>query len=231
MKFSASDAFVTGLVVAGSCALLWLFATDMNHISTRIGQTPLGTVVFKKLTATRRPSDGLGWESMRNNSPVYDADTLRTAGFSEAAVYFDDGTSLDLSENSMLKLNFGGALRSLEFLEGEISVGGSSSESKYSISSTAGTITVGKDSKATFSRNEGTVSVDVSKGNATLVKADGTTQTIGQNQELSVNLTSGDASFVSRPILPLVPERNARICGCSPTPPKTVATLTGMCFA
>jgi len=211
MKFSASDAFVTGLVAVGSCALLWLFTVDMNRVSDRIGQSPLGTVVFKKLTATRRPSDGLGWESMRNNSPVYDEDTLRTASFSEAAVYFDDGTSLDLDENSMLKLNFGGALRSLEFLEGEITVGGSSSESKYSISSTAGTITVGKDSKATFSRNEGTVSVDVSKGNATFVKADGSTQTIAQNQELSVNLTSGDASFVSRPILPLIPERNARL--------------------
>lgn len=202
---------MTGMVVAGSCALLWLFTTDMNRVSTRIGQSPLGTVVFKKLTATRRPSDGLGWERMQNNSPVYDADTLRTADFSEAAVYFDDGTSLDLGENSMLKLNFGGATRSLEFLEGEITVGGSSAESNYSISGAAGTITVGKDSKATFSRKEGTVSVDVSKGNATFVKADGSTQNIAENQELAVDLQSGVASFVSRPILPLIPERNARL--------------------
>ena len=215
MKLSANDALVTGVIIAGICALLWLFAVDINAVSTRSGQKPLGTVVFKKLSATRRPSDALGWERIKNNSPIYNADTLRTENSSEATVYFDDGTSLDISENSMLHLDFGGSVRNLEFIKGEISVGGSKAESKYAISSTAGTITVGKDSLATFSRNEGKVSVDVSRGDATLTRADGTTQTIAQNQELQVDLKNGAAQLIDRPIVALMPETNARILSYS----------------
>ena len=211
MKFSVSDTLVTGAVIALSCGLLYLFILDMNTVTGRSGQAVLGTVVFKKLSATRHPVDGLSWERMHNNGPVFDSDTLRTADSSEAAIYFEDGTSLDLGENTMLKLSFGGPVKSLEFLEGEITVGGSASESNYSISSRAGSITVGKDSLATFSRDKDTVSVEVSRGEATLVAANGSTQTIAQKQELAVSLSDGKATFVSRPIVPLKPERNARL--------------------
>ncbi|HPW65377.1 MAG TPA: hypothetical protein PLY30_04375, partial [Candidatus Omnitrophota bacterium] len=68
MKLSASDALVSALSFAGSCALLWLFALDIGTVSFRANEKPLGTVVFKKMTATRRPSDALGWERMRNDS-------------------------------------------------------------------------------------------------------------------------------------------------------------------
>jgi hypothetical protein len=211
MKFSGSDALVSGAVLAGVCGLLWLFALDMNAASSRAGQKPLGTVIFKKLSATRRPSDGLGWERMRNNGPVYGADTLRTADASEATIYFDDGTSLDINENSMLRLDFGRSIRNLEFIEGEISVRGSKERSSYTISSAAGMVTVGVDSSATFSRNGEKVNVEVSEGDAVLVRADGTTQSIAQDQELEIDLKNGAAAFVSRPIVPTSPAINARI--------------------
>jgi hypothetical protein len=213
MRLSASDALVSTGVAAGVCALLWLFAVDIGTISIRANEKALGTVVFKKMTATRRPSDGLGWERMRNNSPVYNADTLRTGDLSEAAIYFDDGTSLDLEANSMLKLDFGGVDRNLEFLNGEITVGGSKNGSSYVISSKAGTITVGAESSATFSRDEknNVVGVEVNKGTATLTRVDGTKQTVQENQAIEVSTTDGSAKFVSRPIVPLKPERNARV--------------------
>lgn len=213
MRLSVSDALVSTGVFAGACALLWLFAVDIGTISIRANEKALGTVVFKKLTATRRPSDGLGWERMKNNSPVYNSDMLRTGDLSEAAIYFDDGTSLDLEANSMLKLDFGGPAKNLEFLNGEITVGGSATGSSYVISSTAGTITVGADSSATFSRDEknNVVGVEVNKGTATLTKVDGTTQTVAENQALEVSAADGSSHFVSRPILQLSPARNARI--------------------
>ncbi len=211
MRLSGSDAAVSAAVLLGVCALFYFFAQDLNSTSARTGEKTLGTVVFKKLSATRKAPSGLGWERMRNDGPVYQADTLRTAGFSEAAVYFDDGTSLDLLENSMLKLDFGGATRNLEFLSGEISVGSERSSSTYSISSSAGRIDVGKDSKATFSRGADSLSVEVSRGSASLVRSDGSSQPIAKNQEFAVDLRSGVASLVRRPIVPLVPERNARL--------------------
>ena len=217
MRLSVSDALVSTAVAAGAAALLWLFAVDIGTISIRANEKALGTVIFKKMTATRRPSDGLGWERMKNNSPVYNSDTLRTGDLSEAAIYFDDNTSLDLEANSMLKLDFGGPARNLEFLNGEITVGGSSTGSSYVISSKAGTITVGADSSATFSRDEknNVVGVEVNKGTATLTKADGSTQTVSENQALEVSMADGTSHFVSRPIVPMKPARNARILDIS----------------
>ncbi len=210
MKLSASDAAVAALAVLGSCVLMYLFIEDVGSAAVRSADQPLGTVVFRKLSATRRSASGLGWERMRNNDPVYSADTLRTAAFSEAALYFDDGTNLDLQESTMLKLDFGGPTRNLEFLYGELSVSHSSGSSSYTVSSAAGTIHVGAQASATFSRTADTLSVEVSKGEASLVKADGSTETIGADQELAVNVKSGESSLVSRPLIPLEPDRNAR---------------------
>jgi hypothetical protein len=215
MKFSGSDAAVSAAVLLGACGLLYLFAIDINASAARNGEKSLGSVVFKKLSATRKAPAGLGWERMRNNSPVYEADTLRTAGFSEAAVYFDDGTSLDILENSMLKLDFSGPRRNLEFLTGEINVGSSKEARSFTISSTAGSIEVDKGSKATFSRNADSLSVEVSQGRASIVKADGSSQSIGKNQELEVDLKSGAAQLLHRPIVPLEPGRNARLLSLS----------------
>jgi hypothetical protein len=218
MRLSASDVAVSAAVLLGACGLLYFFALDVNAASARAGEKALGTVVFKKLSATRKAPAGLGWERVRNNSPVYEADTLRTAGFSEAAVYFDDGTSLDVLENSMLKLDFAGSRKNLEFLSGEISVGSSRQASSYTISSTAGTIEVDKGSKATFSRNADSLSVEVSEGRASIVRQDGSSQAIAKNQELAVNLKSGATTFVHRPIVPVKPERNARLLSLTEGP-------------
>lgn len=213
MKLSRSDALVSTGVLLGVVGLLWLFFIDIGSFAFRGNIQPLGTVVFKRMSATRRPSNALGWERVRNDSPVYNADTLRTGGLSEAAIYFDDGTSLELGANSMLRLDFGGPERNLEFLDGEITVGGSSTGSSYVISSLAGTITVGAESSATFSRDseQNVVGVEVTRGTASLTRADGSVQTVEENQLLEVNAADGSSRFVSRPIVPLSPERNARV--------------------
>jgi len=211
MKFSGSDAAVSAAVLLGAAALMALFAMDMDRYSSRSGEKSLGTVVFKKLSATRKAPSGLGWESMRNNSPVYDADTLRTASFSEASVNFDDGTSLDVFANSMLKLDFAAKAKNLEFLSGEISVGSSAAGTSYTISSASGRIDVDKGAKATFSREADRLSVEVSRGSASFVREDGSAQAIYQNQELQVDVKSGEAKLVQRPIVPTSPEPNARL--------------------
>jgi hypothetical protein len=191
---------------------MYLFVADLNAVSTRSGERELGTVVFKKLTATRKAPSGLEWERMRDNSPVYEADTLRTADLSEASINFDDGTSLDMLEDSMLKLDFGGKAKNLEFLSGQISLtGGSSKGSSYTISSSAGSIKLDQGSKATLSREANNLSVEVTQGSASVVKADGSTQAIAKNQELQVDLTSGQSQIVTRPIVPTSPEPNARL--------------------
>jgi hypothetical protein len=211
MKFSRSDLAVSASVLLGAAALMYLFVGDLNAVSNQGGGKVLGTVVFKKLFATRKASNGFSWERMRNDSPVYDADTLRTADYSEATIYFDDGTSLDMSEDSMLKLDLGGKTKRLQFLGGRISLGSGVGATSYTISSSAGTIHLAKGAKATFSRKADTLSVEVSRGSASLVKKDGSTQDIAQNQELQVDMQSGKADLVFRPIVPVSPEQDGRL--------------------
>ncbi len=202
---------MSAAVLLGAAALLYLFVGDLNAVSSRSGEKSLGTVIFKKLSAMRKASNGFSWERMRNDSPVYDADTLRTADYSEAAIYFDDGTSLDMSEDSMLKLDLGGTTKGLQFLGGRISLGSGAGATSYTISSSAGTIRLAQGAKATFSREADTLSVEVSRGSASIVKKDGSRQDVAQNQELQVDLKSGKAVLVFRPIVPVSPEPDGRL--------------------
>ncbi len=210
MRFSTTDIAVTGATTLAVAGLLWLFAADIMQASSRDNAVPLGTVVFKRLSATRRAADQLSWERMRNNSPVWELDTLRTADFSEAKVTFDDGTELGIQENSMLRLNFGRDVRNLEFLSGEITLGGAR-RSDWKISSDAGSISLGENSRATFSRNEDALSVEVESGEATLVRSDGSTVDVAVNEELEVNVKTGATRILARPIVAIAPARNARM--------------------
>jgi len=143
MKLSASDASVSVAALVLSLVLLYLFIQETEHVTVRRDERPLGTVVFKKLNATRRMSGTLVWERIRTNTPVYEADTLRTTEASEASIGFDDGTSLDMNENSMLRLNFAGKEHVLEFLGGDISVSGPAAGAGSVKAAAAYTIAVG----------------------------------------------------------------------------------------
>lgn len=211
MRLSRSDVAMVSFVLLGASALLTLFARDIGGYTVRTDMRPLGTIVFKKLAATRKAGDGFSWERMRNGGPVYQSDTLRTADYSEASIYFEDDTSLDILSNSMLRLNFGSEADNLEFMDGEITLKGSAKGSKYSISSAAGTITLGKESQATFSRKDDSLTVSVGAGKASLTQADGSVRDIDAHHELEVNVKSGEARVIDRPVIPKSPAQNARL--------------------
>jgi hypothetical protein len=124
MRFSLSDWVVTFLAGALSLLFLYLFFSDLNAVAGRGNETALGTIFFKRQTATRKSSDSQTWERLRNQSPVYSLDTLRTDENSEAVVDFDDGLSLDMLQNSMLKLTMRGQSANLDFQEGSITLRG-----------------------------------------------------------------------------------------------------------
>ena len=226
MKLSASDASVSAVVLLLASLLIWLYLQDTGRNTVLNDETPLGTIEFRKQRATRRVSGGLVWERMRNNTPVYEADTLRTAEASEAVVRFDDGTALDMLENSMLRLDFEGDERTFEFLGGEISVSGhggsggavapgdagqgAKTSGGYSIRAGDRTITVAEGSNASLVRTGEKLSVEVLEGEVSLVHADGRSETVDRAKELEVNLETGTSRVVSRQVFPLKPEQNAR---------------------
>lgn len=225
MKLSASDAVVSVVTLVLSSVLVFFYVQETGRSTFRTDDEPLGTIVFKKLNATRRISGGLVWERIRNNSPVFEDDTLRTAEASEAVIRFDDGTSLEMYENSMLRLSFKGDERTLEFLGGEISVSGSAgargtASTGYTIKAGDKTVAVQEGTRASLVRREETLSVEVLDGGITLVHGDGRSETVDRAKELEVNLSSGAARVVSRPVYPTAPEQNARFLIEHPGPAK-----------
>jgi hypothetical protein len=229
MRLSARDVIAIALVAILCTALLFLFVREQERVALRSGEKALGTIVFKKLSATRRPAKGLLWERMRNNNPVYQADTLRTGDASEASVCFDDGARLDMLENSMLQLDFSKKGRSFAFLGGTISIRGAAgggtadltgleaprSEAAgtpaYSVTTGGRTIVLSEGSQASLSRTGTTVAVEVSSGEVGVTDAAGRTETIDPSKGLEIDIAAGTAQVVHHALIPLSPPQNAQL--------------------
>ncbi len=227
MKSWVSDAAL-GLVTLVLCGLLvFQFVREWGAGTVRAGEQPLGTIVFKRMSATRRPEGGLTWERIRNNSPVYEDDTLRTGSASEASIFFEDGSGLDMFENSMLRLDFVGAQRRFEFMEGDISVsgpsgsrspelsglqaGGAAASGGYTVTVGGRTISMAEGSQASFSRSGDTMTVEVLQGEIAVTESDGSSRTVSEAQGLELDLKTGSGKTVAYSVFPLLPEQNARL--------------------
>ena len=126
----------------------------------------------------------------------------------------------------MLKLDFGGPARNLEFLNGEITVGGSVYRIELCdfFEGRNDHRRRGLERDVQPRRERTTWSASrVNKGTATLTKADGSTQTVSENQALEVSMADGTSHFVSRPdsaaFSRAKPARNARISRTRPALP------------
>ena len=229
MRLSGRDILASAIILVLAAGLMVLYLRERGRVTVRSDQAALGTIVFKKLSATRRVSGGLVWERMRNNSPVYQQDTLRTGDASEAAIYFDDGTNLDMLEDSMLRLEFGKGTRTFAFLGGDISVHGpagagnadltglaapahgAATPGRYAISVGDRTLSLSESAQASLRKTGDTISVAVAAGQVGVTQADGTTQTLDRAKELSIDLGTGASVVVEHTVLPVAPQDNARL--------------------
>jgi hypothetical protein len=210
MRFSPSDAVVTGAVTVLSAALLVVFLNDLNAITSRGNETPMGTIFFKKQTATRRSPTAQIWERLRNQSPVYEADTLRTDSDSEAVVNFDDGLSLDMLQNSMLKLTTHGASTSLDFKEGSISLHGSDKGAPVALGQNGHTVSLSPDAQLVVTKSKDTMSLELSAGTASVTDASGKQQSITPETALDLN-DQGAAVTREVDLIPQTPEQGAKL--------------------
>src|SRR5574344_576138 len=71
---------------------------------TKLNEEPIATITFKYKTAQRKFLSRVVWDRLRQNSPVYNGDTIHTSDLSEATIWFTDGNTMDLSENTMAQV-------------------------------------------------------------------------------------------------------------------------------
>ena len=92
------------LCLIGAAISYWFFHNSFFRALTKMNEVPIATITFKYKTAERKFMERVVWDRLRQNSPVYNGDTIHTADISEATIWFDDGTTLALDENTMAQV-------------------------------------------------------------------------------------------------------------------------------
>ncbi len=214
MRFSRSDAYFSIVILALVGLLAFLFVQDLHRAIVNADSRELGTIVFRKRTAMRRQASSYRWERLKNESAVYEGDTIRTASLSEAGISFDDGASLDLLENTLVTISTAGGVSEFQIHQGSLSLRGgeanASSDKARVIRMGDSIIECAPGAAVSFSQTGTSFSVDVSAGSAAITKADGEKIEIDQNSELVIDEDTGESSVIRHEFIPLEPAHYER---------------------
>ena len=144
-----------------------------------MNEEPIATITFKYKTAQRKFLDRVVWDRLRQNSPVYNGDTLHTSSLSEATVWFSDGNVMELSENTMAQV----FLSENNALRAELSDGAAYIDSSFAHEG------------MTLSSNG--IEVQLKKGSSMNAKSSAENSVSKKN--LSLQVLSGSAELMNNP--------------------------------
>ncbi len=180
-KFTKYDFLVTVLCLVGFYFSLQLFNGVLNQSLDKLNEAPIGTITFKYKSAQRKLIDRVLWDRVKQNSPVYNGDIIRTAELSEATVTFVDGNVIDLYEQTLaqvfLDLEDGAAI---DFSGGGVSIDTSSSAAGLTLTSGSANVQVAAGAVLNAASPLGVgdtisnqLSLQMTQGQAELLGADG----------------------------------------------------------
>ncbi len=190
----------------------YLFYNSFLRALTKLNEEPIAKITFKYKTAQRKFLDRVVWDRLRQNSPVYNGDTIHTSSFSEATIWFVDGNVLDLSENTMAQVFLSEDKR----LKAELSDGSAlvdSSDSGNGMTLSSGGVEVSVDSGSALSASggnvsgEGGIALQVIKGNASVKAGNKEAVSVSVGEEIKI-----DSSGVNKNVFTVTePAPNSRI--------------------
>ncbi|MBO4546684.1 MAG: FecR domain-containing protein, partial [Treponema sp.] len=168
----------------------------MNLSLTKLNEKPIAKITFKYKTAQRKFEERMIWDRLRQHSPIYDGDTIRTAGMSEATIYFEDGNVMDLGENTMVQVFFRDGQVQTTVSGGSFAVNSSGSQSGVIVNTGSSSVVVnaGSSISASFSEEDGT-KVNVSSGEVVFTDESGLARAIEEGSGIALD-ASGDEQIV-----------------------------------
>ena len=188
-----------------------LFYKGFFRALTKLNEEPIATITFKYKTAQRKFLERVVWDRLRQNSPVYNGDTIHTENLAEATVYFIDGNVMNLSENTMAQVFLSeNQLLTAELTDGYATLDAASStngmvlvadgmeialeagssvgagiESKRKSSGVVGESSLKKEEVQKETEEKRGFSVQVLKGNAVVQSEDGTKVDVVEGQGIA----------------------------------------------
>ena len=198
------------LCIAGAALNAALFCGSFFRSLAKLNEEPVAVVAFKYKTARRKFLGRAVWDRLRQDSPVYNGDTIHTAQASGATIWFSDGNIMELSERTMAQVFLDGdkTLRA-RLSEGSALIDASASARGMSVSSQDVEVSVrpGASVNAMSAASGGVFSMQVFKGGADVSASDGPTVPVGAGEAVRVD---GGAA-VKIPLSAVAPPPNARI--------------------
>ncbi len=188
------------------------FWQDLNAFTTRGDKKSVGTISFKQRVTQRKFDDRVVWERISQGAKLYYGDTIRTADLAQAVIQLEDGTVIDLAENTMIQLLYdkSGALQ-ISVDGGGIHVDSSLASSDVALKLDDGSI-VSVDAGTTLSAvsdsKNGIRNVEVTGGSAVVTTESGHSASLSIGE--SVNIEKG-SEIQKNPITVLYPPKNLKL--------------------
>ena len=181
---------------AGALWSLQKFYENLNLSLSKLNEKPIATITFKYRTAQRKFLERMIWDRLRQHSPIYDGDTIRIAGGSEATLYFDDGNIMDLGENTMVQVFFRDGQVQTTVSGGNFSVNASGAKNGVIVNTGTSSVVVNAGSaiNATVSEGDGT-KINVSSGEVVFTDENGLARAIEKGAGIALD-ASGDEQIV-----------------------------------
>jgi hypothetical protein len=129
---------VTLLCLGGAAAGAYFLYLDFDRSGARGQGAPMAKVERREAKVRRKPSKSFAWSNARQEEALYRKDSLQTGVGSAASVRFNDGTLLELGENSLVVIDNLDSL-SLNFFKGAVVLHTTDGDKR---------VTVGSDGKA-----------------------------------------------------------------------------------
>jgi len=208
MRLLSSDLIAIGTASVIITVFSALFYFDINKKVDAKGSEVIGSITYKKHSASRKYSSQVVWEDIEQQAPVYNNDTIRTAGLSEVVIHLSDGTDISLNESSMILVSLGSDQINVEFSHGSMSTKRGALKSnrvkKMNIKSGGSMVSVRKSDVQLKHTKDRELDLTVNRGDAKILS--GKNEKIaGVNQRVVVSGKSDEVKIYTLKLKPLSP--------------------------
>lgn len=207
-KSPVLDAFVVVFCLSVAGFFSYTFWKDLNSTARRYDKEKIAVITFKNRIAQRKFDDRVVWERIDKATPLYNGDLVRTAELAEAVITFNDGSQVDIYENTMIQVYYS------EYEGVQIGLGNGNLQLEASEKGKI-QLTLGDGSKISAgggtslstksSAGSGASSVSVRSGSVLVTGSAGGTESVSSGETISVK-NSGEIKKNSLTVVSIPPE-------------------------
>lgn len=219
------DILIIVVCLIGAYFSIKEFYLAINRTLQKEGEQPIATISFKHNTAQRKISDRVLWDRLKQESPIYNGDIIRTSTLSEATVTFLDGNEINLYDQTLAQVFFDEKMgTSIDFTGGAISLNSDNSDTGMTLTSGDTRVTMARGTNLTATMDPVTsasaarsgissLNVQVTSGSADFTvgneRSRSTPQTVSLTEGTSIEVLPNGS--IEEPIVTVFsPENNTR---------------------